>query len=142
MPVSIQDLVRASATKWMPSPPASEDAIARLVADAECELPRDYLEFLRVSNGGCGEIPVQPWCFDRLWKAEDLVTFNCDYEVERYCPGFFGIGGSGGGEMFAFDMRNLQPWPVVVIPFIGMEAAAALQIALDFRSFVELFGKK
>jgi hypothetical protein len=126
----------------MPAAPASEDSIARLVRAVGFDLPSDYLEFLRVSNGGCGDIPVDPWCFDSLWTAEKLVVCNRDYEVAEYCPSFFGIGSSGGGEMFAFDMRKAQPWPIVHIPFIGMEPAAALPVAPDFRSFVAMFGKK
>src|SRR5262245_6162927 len=124
--MSISEVARANSSKWMPAAAASEDSIARLVGSVAFELPLDYLEFLRVSNGGCGNIPVDPWCFDSLWTAEELVGCNRDYEVAEYCPGFFGIGSSGGGEMFAFDMRKTQPWPVVHIPFIGMEPAAAL----------------
>jgi hypothetical protein len=77
-----------------------------------------------------------------LWKAEELAEFNRDYQVPIYCPGFFGIGSSGGGEMFAFDMRESKPWPVVRIPFIGMGLNAALLIAPDFCSFVKMFGQK
>jgi len=140
--MNIQDLARANATKWIPSPPASEDAVARLVREVGFDLPPDYLDFLRFSNGGCGDIPVQPWWLNRLWKAEELVSSNRDYEVEEYCPGFFGIGSSGGGEMFAFDMRKPQPWPVVIVPFIGMEADLALPVAPDFRGFVAMFGQE
>ena len=106
------------------------------------DLPSDYLDFLRFSDGGCGSIPVDPWCFDGLWKATELAEFNRGYQVATYCPGFFGIGSSGGGEMFAFDMRGAQPWPVVHVPFIGMEPAAALPVAPDFHSFVAMFGQK
>ena len=140
--MSILDAAKANASKWMPASPASEDVIASLSGQIGFELPSDYLEFLRFSNGGCGDISVDPWCFDSLWTAEELVGCNRDYEVAEYCPGFFGIGSSGGGEMFAFDMRKPQPWPVVVVPFIGMEPDVALPVAPDFRSFVAMFGQK
>jgi hypothetical protein len=140
--MSISEVAKSNARKWMPAGPASENAIASLVRDLGFDLPADYLEFLRFSNGGCGDIPVQPWCFDSLWTAEELIGCNRDYEVARYCPGFFGIGSSGGGEMFAFDMRGPQPWPVVVVPFIGMETDSALLVAPDLRSFVSMFGRK
>ena len=126
----------------MPAPPASENVISSLSNRVGFELPSDYLEFLRFSNGGCGDLPVQPWCFDSLWTAEQLADSNRDCEVAEYCPGFFGIGTSGGGEMFAFDMREPQPWPVVIVPFIGMEPEAALLVASDFLSFVAMFGQK
>ena len=139
--MSIVDIAKASASKWTPAAPASEGGITNLGTWIGFELPSDYLDFLRFSNGGCGDIPVQPWCFDSLWSAEELADCNRDYEVANYCPGFFGIGSSGGGEMFAFDMRSSEPWPVVVLPFIGMEAKAALAVAPDFRSFVAIFGQ-
>jgi len=140
--MSISEIVKANLSKWHPAAPASKAAIANLINKVRFELPSDYLDFLRFSNGGCGDIPVQPWCFDGLWTAEELLEFNRDYEVAEFCPGFFGIGSSGGGEMFAFDMRNKQPWPVVALPFIGMEAKAVLPVARNFCSFVEMFGHK
>ena len=140
--MSIHEIALASAPKWMPALPASADAISCLVRDAGFDLPVEYLDFLRFSNGGCGDIPVDPWCFDGLWRAEELLVCNRDYEVAKYCPGFFGVGTSGGGEMFAFDMRKSQPWPVVHVPFIGMEPDAALPVAPDFRSFIQMFGQK
>jgi hypothetical protein len=106
------------------------------------ELPSDYLDFLRFSDGGCGSLPVDPWRFDSLWKATELVEFNRNYQVPIYCPGFFAIGSTGGGDMIAFDMRGAQPWPVVSIPCIGMEPDAASPVAPDFRSFVAMFGQK
>ena len=140
--MSISELARASASTWMPAPPASEAAVLSLRQSIGVELPSDYLDFLRFSDGGCGSIPVQPWRFDSLWKTTELAEFNRGYQVPIYCPGFFGIGSSGGGEMFAFDMRGEQPWPVVQVPFIVMEPDAALLVVPDFYSFVAMFGKK
>ena len=140
--MSISEVARASASTWTPAPPASESDLSVLIQSVGFELPSDYLDFLRFSDGGYGSIPVDPWCFDSLWKATELAEFNRNYQIPIYCPGFFGIGSTGGGDMFAFDMRGEQPWPVVSIPCIGMEAAAALPVAPDFRSFVAMFGQK
>ncbi|HEX4351174.1 MAG TPA: SMI1/KNR4 family protein [Verrucomicrobiae bacterium] len=140
--MSISEIAKLNATKWKPAAPATDVAIANLINKVGFELPSDYLDFLRFSNGGCGDIPVQSLCFHSLWAAEELLEFNRDYEVAKYCAGFFGIGSNGGGEMFAFDMRSKKPWPVVTIPFIGMEADAAWHVASNFRSFVEMFGQK
>jgi len=140
--MSISELAKASASTWMPAPPAPEAVVSALRQTLGLDLPSDYLDFLRFSDGGCGDIPVDPWCFDSLWKASELAEFNRGYEVPIYCPGFFGIGSTGGGDMFAFDIRRAQPWPVVYIPFIGMEPDAALLVAPDFRSFVAMFGQR
>jgi hypothetical protein len=140
--MTIAEFARTGASTWMPAPPASEEVVSSLRQSVGADLPSDYLDFLRFSDGGCGSIPVDPWRFESLWRATELAEFNRSYQVPIYCPGFFGIGSSGGGEMFALDMRGPQPWPIVHIPFIGMEPDAALLIAPDFRSFVAMFGKK
>jgi hypothetical protein len=119
--------------KWSRVAGASPSAIATMVGQSGLALPADYLEFLRLCNGGDGFLDVLP-CYLRIWPAEEVVGSNRDYQMPEYVPGFFGFGTSGGGEFFAFDTRGLQPWPVVSIPFIPMEAQLAS------ASFSELLG--
>jgi hypothetical protein len=140
--LSISELAKASASNWTPAPPAPQEVVSSLRQSLGIDLPSDYLDFLLFSDGGYGSIPVSPWCFYSLWKASELAESNRNYQVPIYCPDFFGIGSSGGGEMFAFDMRRPQPWPVVHIPFIGMEPGAALPVAPNFRAFVAMFGQE
>jgi hypothetical protein len=59
--------------------------------------------------------------------------------VQQWVPGFYAIGTSGGGEMFAIDLRDNRG-AVFVIPFIPMQAHYAIEIAPDFLSFIKLFG--
>ena len=42
--------------------------------------------------------------------------------------------------MFAFDLRRGHPAPVVIIPFIPLDAEYAVEIATDFATFRQSFG--
>jgi SMI1 / KNR4 family (SUKH-1) len=137
--MSVPKFPSAATDNWTPNPPASADVLRSLSSRIPYELPSDYVAFLRTSNGGYGDLPMNPW-YCELWPAESLADYNRDYEVSLCCAGFFGFGTSGGGEMFAFDARGPQPWPVVIVPFIGMEPSVALPLAPDFLSFTASLG--
>lgn len=96
------------------------------------KLPSDYVRFMREIDGGTGFISDN---YLILWKAEELLTFNREYEIEMYAPGLFLFGSSGGGEGFAFDMRD-EKMGVVMVPFIGMSLTDAKPIAPGFDDFL------
>src|SRR5882724_10589519 len=100
--------------QWKSASPCSEEELEELWKAARIELPEDYLAYLRESDGGGGDIPVQPWLV-WFWKVSEVGLNNEGYEVAMNVPGFYAFGTSGGGEMFAFDTRNGTPWPIVVI---------------------------
>lgn len=125
--------------QWEVVQPCTENVLQDLVKAAAIELPPEYLEYLRRSNGGGGDIGMEPGLV-HLWAAEEVAQSNQEYEVQRNVPGFYAFGSSGGGEMFAFDTHRKKPWPIVIIPFIPMDAAYAVQIATDFASFQTMFG--
>ncbi|MCA1575903.1 MAG: SMI1/KNR4 family protein [Acidobacteria bacterium] len=126
---------------WDSVPPADESAIQALVEQSGLELPQDYLAFLRFSNGGDGHLGVEPGWF-QIWPAEEVVEANRDLDLEEELPGFFGFGGNGGGEMFAFDMRGTQPWPIVMVPYNPLEPEFAIKIADNFLAFADAMGTK
>ena len=128
-------------THWDRVPPADESAIQALVEQSGVELPPDYLEFLRFSNGGDGHLGVEPGWF-QIWSIEEVLETNSDLELPEELPGFFGFGGNGGGELFAFDMRGPQPWPIVMIPRTPLEAEFAVKIADDFLAFADAMGRR
>ena len=129
------------APSWTREPPAADEVIRELVRQAGVPLPPEYLAFLRDSNGGEGELGVQPGWFV-MWRAEEVVKLNHGYEVAENVPGFFGFGSSGGGELLAFDTRGGQPYPVAAVPFIVMSPKDALPVATSFATFEALMGKE
>jgi len=97
------------------------------------ELPDDYLSVLSECNGGEGFIGDE---YLILWKAEELVLLNQEYEVDKYAPEIFLFGSNGGGEGFGFDTR-CEPYKIVAIPFIGMDVEYATPIANNFTHLLE-----
>jgi hypothetical protein len=112
-------------------PSAGEVAILELERESRLALPAEYLDFLRRSNGGEGFVGD---AYVILWRAEEIVEWNSRYEVAKYAQGLFLFGSDGGGEAFAFDTRS-ESWPIVMVPFIGMELKVALPIARSFAGF-------
>ena len=137
--MGISDILDGHSTGWERESPANPEAVQKLMAEAHVELPDEYLELLRYSNGGEGNLAVEPGWF-QLWPAEKVIEFNEGYEVNKFIPGFFGFGSSGGGEMLALDTREGRPYKVVRIPFIPMKAELARLVAEDFENFACALG--
>lgn len=77
--------------------PVEVSALANLSMTVDFEFPANYIEFLKRHNGGEGFIGDNYIIF---WKAEELVDFNREYEVEIYAPGIFLFASDGG---YGFD---------------------------------------
>ena len=71
-----------------------------------------------------------------LWRVEELAEMNTAYQVDEYAPGLLLIGSDGGGEAFAFDTRT-NPWPVVKVPFVGMDLQYAEVLSPSFDAFLK-----
>jgi len=137
---NLQHILSDSAANWSRQPPASSSGIRDLVARCDFTLPEEYLAFLRYSNGGEGHLSIEPWYF-QLWSVDEVVSYNQDYCVEEFLPGFFAIGSSCGGEMLAIRKRDGSPCPIYMVPFIPMAESDAVQIAHDFELFAMTLGR-
>ena len=125
---------------WDTKEPAKHESIKSLVANVGKDLPSEYLALLRYSDGGEGNLDIDPgWL--QLWSSEEVLEHNRGYEIAENMPGFFGFGSSGGGELLAFDTRFGKPWKVVMIPFIPMSAKEAIVTAKDFEEFIQAIGR-
>ena len=117
---------------FVQNPGASEDAIAQAQAALGGVLPQDYLDFLRISNGGeSGDGPVLI-----LWPIEDVPTFGAEYLEAVDIDHVVLFGSNGGGEAFGFDLRQ-KPTRIVELPFIGMEWRFALHCADSWEAFLQ-----
>lgn len=70
----------------------------------------------------------------RLYPLSQLLALNRLYQVERYVPGLFVFGSTGGGHAFAFDKASA----VVKIPFIPMDAEYKEPVCGSFGEFCML----
>jgi hypothetical protein len=133
------EFLKDRSAEWQRAAPADSDAVEALRTRMP-DLPAAYLAFLRVSNGGEGELPVSPFWF-QLWSAADVASLNEEYKTAEFIPGFVGFGSSGGGELLAFGVRPDIQGRVFAIPFIPMTEEEAQEIAPDFLAFAQQFGR-
>ena len=120
-------------------PGATDAAIAAGEMQLGMRLPADYVDFLKFTNGGEGFVGKNAYII--LWGVEELASMNQEYEVQKYVPGLLIFGSDGGGEAYGFDTRSPQ-WPIVQVPFVGMEWDVAESMGTSFCQFLaRLYGE-
>lgn len=123
---------------FSPNPAASQSEIAAFEGSSGLTLPTDYREFLLFGNGGRGFIGQVAYA--EFWPIEHLLKLNGVYEAPIYLPGFLLIGSDGGGEAYAFRVRDLQ-WDIFQVPFVGMNLDETQPLAATFTGLIEfLYG--
>ena len=124
---------------WRGVPGAEGSVLKKLSASAPIPLPSEYLELLAASNGGEGDLAIEPGWFCP-WPAEEVLEQNEGYEIATYAPDLFGIGSNGGGELIAIDHSTASPFAVVMVPFIPLDRSELQMIAQSMSEFVQLIG--
>jgi hypothetical protein len=124
---------------WRPAEPAEAAQLEKLRAQLPSSVPNAYFDLLRFSNGGEGDLGVEPGWFCP-WSAEEVLVNNAGYRVAEFYGQFLGFGSNGGGELIAFDCRVTPPWPIIMIPFIGGTEHCE-RIADDFDAFLANIGR-
>ncbi|WP_421580913.1 SMI1/KNR4 family protein [Shinella sp. M31] len=126
---------------WTGENGATSDDLARLRLAAPENLPQRYLDLLAFSDGGEGPLPVSPYnfCLDSVTTVTATIASSNHGQADL--DGFLIIGGDGGGEYIAFDLRSGRPWPVVSIDMVAGGDSAAL-IAADFNAFLDQIGRE
>ena len=135
----LEAIVHDRRATWARFAGAGEDVIRKVLASCTYSLPSDYVNFLRLSNGGEGPLPVSPLWF-QLWRAEELLDFNKGYGRDEFYPELFLIGSSGGGSLIAFELLPKHPWPVVAMDWYDSKRECVDHLAPDFRAFLRLLG--
>lgn len=125
-------------TRFLNNMTTNPAATPTIIETAENELrhalPADYIEFLKNANGAEGFVGKNSYIM--LWKVDELAHLNRKYEVEEYAPGLLIFGSDGGGEAYGFDTRKAG-WPIVRLPFIGMDWSLAIPMADSFWAFMQ-----
>ena len=112
---------------------ASEEQIVAAEKSFGLQFPEDYRKFMSQSNGGEGFIGEH---YLILCQIEDLFSLNRDYKVVEYAPGFIDFASTGGGDGFAFDVRQV-PYCVYQMPFVGMSPDDSFLVADSFGTLLE-----
>lgn len=115
-------------------PGATDNAITEAERQLGLKFPAEYVEFLKIANGGEGFIGKGAYAM--LWCIQELASMNRAYEVQKNAPGLLIFGSDGGGEAYGFDTRDPH-WPIVQVPFIGMDWRSAQPLGDTFASFLK-----
>jgi hypothetical protein len=134
--MKISEIIKNPKTTWRRQQPASQEIILSLKAKFP-NLPETYFLFLGESNGGEGELDIEPEWFS-LWPAEALASNNVGYEIQNSLPEYFGFGSNGGGELLAFGISSENLGKVFMIPFIPLDKNEAKLICGSFEKFLQL----
>lgn len=128
--------------EWHKVGGASSQAIAVLKSIAPADLPESYYSLLSFSNGGEGPLAVQPlWLC--LYSAEEAAQIERDGSFKEIFEGLFVIGGNGGGEAVAFDLRESEPYPLVAFDMTNIDLPESVQpIAPSFEAALKLIGRR
>ena len=136
--MNVRQILDRPEREWDANPPASEAEIALLESKARAELPAEYLELLRFSNGGEGPLALPPLWF-QLYPVNDCIKLCQNQHVLEQFPTFMFFGSNGGLESIAFDIRVGPPWRIVTVDQVaGAESATA--IAPSMAAFIEAIG--
>jgi len=87
-------------------------------------------------------LPVQPLWFC-LYPAAEIAQIERDGTFKEFFPSLFVVGGNGGGEAVAIDLREPTTAPVVSFDMTNIDLKESVRhIANDFEAFVDLIGKE
>lgn len=136
--MNIAELLRQPERDWQSKGPASESEVASLQSRARAQLPPEYLNLLRFSNGGEGPLALAPLWF-QLYSVSDCLDLCHNDEVVSRFPTFMFFGSNGGLESIAFDLRAEPPWRIVAVDQIA-GAESAKELAPDMATFIAAIG--
>ena len=126
--------------EWHAAPGASPTALARLQSASPVRLPPSYLDLLAFSDGGEGPLPVQPLNLC-LYSAAEVIEIEREGSFHEFFPGLLVIGGNGGGEAIALDIRGAEPWPVVYFDMTNIDLEESVELlAPDFDALLDIIG--
>jgi cell wall assembly regulator SMI1 len=113
------------------NPPATAEQILELENKLQTELPGDYKQFLKYTNGFAGT--VNEFCveFDPVEDIYQSTQDNC----AEFFPWAIYIGTNGGGEMLIIDKRE-KPFQFGLLPSIGDEQDF-LPLGDTFEKFIQ-----
>lgn len=134
----VTELLSEIDREWRKVDGASQHQIAELFSALPFEPPAEYLEFLRYSNGGEGELALEPLWF-QLFDVAFAIQLWQDENYRREYPELFFFGSNGGLESIAFDMSSPKPWPIIMVDCIaGLDSAR--RISGSIEEFIERVG--
>lgn len=115
---------------WYSNPPCNQQIMSNL--ERSFPLPYDYKVFMSWSNGGEGNIGSH---YLSLWKIEDVMQQNNDYQIQKYLSEkSLAIGTDGGDNCIGFYFG--ESTTLFLQPLGDLDLSANRFLS---QSFTELF---
>lgn len=109
----MNDRIRNITAEMEKTDGATEQSLDKLSAHFGVELPAEYVEFMRTTNGADG--PIGNIEYLQIWSVEEVIDLEGGIDdIKEEHPEWLFFGGMGGGSDYAFDTRY-QPMPVVEV---------------------------
>ena len=106
--------------------------VFRTMTTLPSKLPKDYIDFMCLHNGGEGMIGQTHLL---LYPIDDLVMINQKYDAQK-SPKLFIIGESDESHLFALDMRSSKIIDYVMTPF-SFDDDAMVSLGNTMKMFFE-----
>jgi len=101
--------------------------------DLGVDLPLDYVDFLRASNGAEGPVGRS---YLEVWPAEDVLRLNEEYRAKEFLPGLMLFGSSLGGVAYGFDGRGDKA-TIAEVPFDSMNPESVIRRGSSLQELLE-----
>ncbi len=127
----MEKVIEKISDNWHKNSGASIQDISTLESNLNIVFQNDYKSFIQWSNGGEGEIGVN---YISLWKIEDIVALNDDYQIQKYLTkDYLAFGTDGGGICYGFNIK--EGFSVFKCPLGDLDINEASIIAESFTNF-------
>ncbi|OAI18212.1 hypothetical protein A1359_05175 [Methylomonas lenta] len=134
----VAELLSEPGREWRKVDGASLSHIVELNSALPFEPPVEYIELLRYSNGGEGELALEPLWF-QLFDVAFAIQLWRDENYRKEYPDLFFFSSNGGLESIAFDMGCRKPSPIVMVDCIaGLDSAC--RVSRSIEKFIERVG--
>lgn len=111
------------------------DAIKKIESELEIQFPISYAKFLCENNGG--EWTDKDNGYIYLWRSEDIVQYNLDYEIRKYLPKGIVAFGMDGDYGYFFDCRKPGEPQMAGCSFGDLDIAELKIEAKSFEEFIK-----
>lgn len=129
----MEKIIERIKTNWYKNPGAELQGISKVENNLNIQLPNDYKTFIIWSNGGEGEVGEN---YLYLWKIEEIMVLNNEYQIQKYLSGdFLAIGTDGGGICYGFNLKD--NFSVFKCPLGDLDINEMSLIAKSFKDFLE-----
>ena len=114
--------------------PAELSVLQRIEKDFRLSLPKDYIQFMLLHNGGDGA--VGKYGYLAVFGTDEIVEFYQEAGIGDALPSFFFFASDRSGYLYAYDYRD-SDIKIVEVPDDISEMNEIKTVASSFGEFID-----